>query len=111
MGWARFCTAWLPNTEVLWQELLTLRELRADVYAASKVDPLLLAESLLLVATTPPVSSEICCAALGSSGVDRLEQRIEALLKEPQPIGRSNLQFWKSFLLALLPMVTVIFHT
>ncbi|KYC41972.1 peptidase M56 BlaR1 [Scytonema hofmannii PCC 7110] len=111
LGWARFCTAWLPNTEALWQELLTLRELRADIYAASRVDPLLLAESLLLVASTPPISSEICCAALGSSSADRLEQRIEALLEEPQPIPKSNLRFWKSFLLAFLPMVTVIFHT
>lgn len=110
LGWARFCTVWLPNTEALWQELLTLRELRADIYAVSRVDPLLLAESLLLVASTPPVSSEICCAALGSSSAERLEQRIEALLEEPQPIPESNLQFWKSFLLAFLPMVTVIFH-
>ncbi|GAB1542790.1 M56 family metallopeptidase [Scytonema sp. NUACC21] len=111
LGWVRFCTAWLPNTDALWQELLILRELRADVYAAFRVDPLLLAESLLLVASTPPVSSEVFCAALGSSPVDRLEQRIEALLGQPQPIPQSNLKHWKSFLLALLPLLTVIFHT
>lgn len=111
LGWARFCTAWLPNTDALWQELLTLRELRADTYAASRVDPLLLAESLLLVASSPSVSSEVCCAALGSSSAERLEQRIEALLEEPQPIPQSNLQLWKSFLLAFLPIITVIFHT
>jgi Zn-dependent protease with chaperone function len=111
LGWARFCTAWLPNTDALWQELLTLRELRADMYAASRVDALLLAESLLLVASSPSVSSEVCCAALGSSSAERLEQRIEALLEEPQPIPQSNLQLWKSFLLAFLPMITIIFHT
>jgi len=42
LGWMRSCTAWLPNTEPLWQELLVLRELRADSYAASQVDPLVL---------------------------------------------------------------------
>jgi hypothetical protein len=29
LGWLRSCTAWLPNTEALWQELLLLREMRA----------------------------------------------------------------------------------
>jgi Zn-dependent protease with chaperone function len=111
LGWMRSCTAWLPNTEALWQELLILRELRADAHAALQVDPLLLAESLLLVISTPPVSSEIFCAALGSSNLDRLEQRIEALLAQPEPIPEVQLQSWNSFLLAFLPLVTVIFHT
>ncbi|MDM9379230.1 M56 family metallopeptidase [Chlorogloeopsis sp. ULAP01] len=111
LGWVRACTHWLPNTENLWQELLILRELRADAHAASKVDPLLLAESLLLVASTPPVTSLICCAALGSSATDRLEQRIEALLEQPQSTPEFNLTSWHSFLLAFLPLVTVIFHS
>ncbi len=112
LGWVRSCTAWLPNTEPLWQELLVLRELRADSYAASQVDPLVLAESLLLVVSTSPVLPEICCAALGSSGAgDRLEQRIEALLAPPEPIQEPQLQSWYGFLLALLPLVAVIFHS
>ncbi|MFN6569713.1 M56 family metallopeptidase [Dendronalium sp. ChiSLP03b] len=113
LGWVRSCTAWLPNTEPLWQELLVLRELRADSYAASQVDPLLLAESLLLsVSSTNVVSTEICCAGLGVPGVgDRLEQRIEALLAPPQPDPDLNWQYWNAFLLAFLPLVTVIFHT
>ncbi|NMG20498.1 M56 family metallopeptidase [Brasilonema bromeliae] len=111
LGWVRSCTAWLPNTEALWQELLALRELRADAHAASQVDPLLLAESLLLVVSSPPISSEICCAALSSSHVDRLEQRIEALLAQPEPVPEVQLQSWNSYLLAFLPLVTVIFHT
>ncbi|MBW4636079.1 MAG: M56 family metallopeptidase [Iphinoe sp. HA4291-MV1] len=111
LGWVRSCTAWLPNTEALWQELLALRELRADAHAASQVDPLLLAESLLLVVSSPPVSSEICCAPLGSSNVDRLEQRIEALLAQPELIPEVQLQCWNSFLLAFMPLVTVMFHT
>lgn len=111
LGWVRSCTAWLPNTEALWQELLALRELRADAHAASQVDPLLLAESLLLVVSSPPISSEICCAALGSSDVNRLEQRVEALLAQPEPVPEVKFQFWNSYLLAFLPLVTVIFHT
>jgi Zn-dependent protease with chaperone function len=111
LGWVRSCTAWLPNTEALWQELLALRELRADAHAASQVDPLLLAESLLLVVSSPPISSEICCAALGSSDVNRLEQRVEALLAQPEPVPEVKLQSWNSYLLAFLPLVTVIFHT
>ncbi|MBK1987392.1 M56 family metallopeptidase [Sphaerospermopsis aphanizomenoides BCCUSP55] len=111
LGWVRSCTAWLPNTEPLWQELLMLRELRADSYAASQVDPLILAESLLLVVSSQPLTSEVCCAALGSSGVDRLEQRINALLTPPEPNSERQLQSWHIFLFAFLPLITVVFHT
>jgi len=105
----RDCTAWLPNTEPLWQELLVLRELRADSYAASQVDPLVLAESLLLVVSNNPITSDVCCAALGAG--DRLEQRIEALLTPSEPISEAQLQSWHIFLLAFLPLITVVFHT
>ncbi|MDB9373936.1 M56 family metallopeptidase [Nodularia sphaerocarpa] len=113
LGWVRACTSWLPNTDALWEELLVLRELRADSYAASQVDPLLLAESLLIVVTnsSSSVSSQICCAALGASGSERLEQRIEALLAPPEPTPEINSQSWNSFLLAFLPLLTVVFHT
>ncbi|MBD2342947.1 M56 family metallopeptidase [Anabaena subtropica] len=113
LGWVRSCTAWLPNTDALWQELLVLRELRADSYAASQVDPLLLAESLLLVVSNASVfsQSEICCAALGDGVGDRLEQRIEALLAPPNQTSDADLLSWHGFLLALLPLLTVIFHT
>ncbi|TAE59039.1 MAG: M56 family peptidase [Nostocales cyanobacterium] len=111
LGWMRSCTAWLPKTEALWQELLMLRELRADSYAASQVDPLTLAESLLLVVSNQTLISEVCCAALGSSAVDRLEQRIDALLTPTEPTSEMQIQSWHLFLLAFLPLVTVIFHT
>lgn len=113
LGWVRSCTPWLPNTEALWHELLVLRELRADSYAASQVDPLLLAESLLLVVSNGSVfsQSEICCAALGADAGDRLEQRIQALLTPPNHTQETQLQSWHGFILALLPLVSVIFHT
>ncbi|WP_445638747.1 M56 family metallopeptidase [Nostoc sp. DSM 114161] len=112
LGWVRSCTAWLPNTEPLWQELLVLRELRADSYAALQVDPLVLAESLLLVVSSSPLSSEICCAALGSSSAgDRLEQRVEALLAPPEPTSEAQYHSWHGFMLAFLPLLSVIFHS
>ncbi|MBO3459373.1 M56 family metallopeptidase [Aetokthonos hydrillicola Thurmond2011] len=111
LGWLRSCTAWLPNTEALWEDLLVLRELRADAHAALQVDPLVLAESLLLVVSTPPLSSEICCAAMGSPSLDRLEQRINALLAQPDPTTQIQSQSWSYFLLALLPLFTIVFHT
>ncbi|MBD2776929.1 M56 family metallopeptidase [Iningainema tapete] len=110
LGWVRTCTAWLPNTDALWQELLVLRELRADAHAATQVDPLLLAESLLLVVSNMHVHPETMCAALGASG-DRLEQRIDALLSPPQPTAEAQLPSWNGFLFAFLPLVSVIFHT
>ncbi|MFM7364011.1 MAG: M56 family metallopeptidase [Cuspidothrix sp.] len=108
LGWVRACTTWLPNTEPLWQELLVLRELRADSYAVSQVDPLVLAESLLLVAGNNSIRSDVCCAALSAS--DRLEQRIEALLTPSEPAPQ-QLRSWHIFLLAFLPLITVLFHT
>ena len=109
LGVVRSCSGWLPNTEVLWQELLMLREIRADNYAALQVDPLLLAESLLLVVSNNHITSDVCCAAVGSSY--RLEQRIEALLTPSETIIDSNFPYWQVFVLAFLPLLTVIFHS
>ncbi|NRB06042.1 MAG: M56 family metallopeptidase [Richelia sp.] len=111
LGWIRCCTRWLPNTESLWQELLILREIRADAHAALQVDPLLLAESLLLVVSETFDTSNIVCAALGSSGSDRLEQRIDALLSPTSSQFRIGWESWQKFLWVLLPLATVIFHT
>jgi hypothetical protein len=55
--------------------------------------------------------SEICCAALGDSVGDRLEQRIEALLAPPNHTPEAKFPSWHGFILALLPLLTVIFHT
>ncbi|MUL35583.1 M56 family metallopeptidase [Gloeocapsopsis dulcis] len=112
LSWIRDCTAWLPNTDALWQELLVLRELRADHWAAQQGDPLLLAESLLMVVGHHVLESDIFCAALASSQVgDRLEQRIDALLSQPEEIAKPNLQSWSWFLCAFLPLLTVALHS
>ncbi len=111
LGWMRECTIWLPNTEALWQELLTLRELRADAHAASYVDPLLLAESLLMVVSSTPVSSEVLCAALGSRSGNRLEERVEALLSQPQPNPKFHLTSLNWLLWTFVPLLSVVFHS
>jgi hypothetical protein len=117
LGWVRSSTIWLPNTEFLWEELLVLRELRADSYAAVQVDPLILAESLLLVVSSNPVASRICCAALGTSNSvtvtcrkHRLQQRIEALLAPLDSSGQVPDAYWCIFLLVFLPMLSILFH-
>lgn len=111
LGWLRSCTAWLPNTEALWQELLLLREMRADRWAAQQVDPLLLAESLLVVVSTLPMHSDNCCAAFSCAAPrHRLEERIDALLA-PQLNYQPSLLSWSWLLLAFLPLVAVPFHT
>lgn len=112
LGWLRDCTVWLPNTDALWQELLVLRELRADNWAALRVDPLLLAESLLMVVSDRALELDVFCAALAAPRIgDRLEQRIDALLANPQKISNIHWQTWAWFLLAFLPLTTVMFHS
>jgi Zn-dependent protease with chaperone function len=114
LGWVRRATLWLPQTEMLWQELLMLRELRADRIATQQVDPLVLAESLLMVVSAPlmqaEIQSDICAAFSWAISRDRLMERIDLLLAEPEPTHAAN---WWSFtwlLLACLPLATIPFH-
>lgn len=112
LGWLRQITAWLPHTEALWQELMILRELRADAFAAQRVDSLLLAESLLTVVSAPMLASESFCAAFSRiTPQNRLQERIDALLEEPEPINESISWTWSWVLLALLPLLAVPFHS
>jgi Zn-dependent protease with chaperone function len=112
LGWLRQMTAWLPNTESLWQELLVLRELRADRWAARHVDALLLAESLLMVVNEQMRASENFCAAFSCAITrDRFQQRIDALLGESASPTESSWWSWSWLLLALLPLVAVPFHS
>lgn len=112
LGWMRSYTAWLPYTEALWQELLLLREIRADCWAAQQVDPLLLAESLLQVVSHVSVPPDNCCAAFSCVATsDRTSARIEALLAPELSEPPTNLWSWSWLVLAFLPLVVVPFHT
>jgi Zn-dependent protease with chaperone function len=112
LGWLRQSMHWLPASEALWQELLLLRELRADRWAAQKVDALLLAETLLLVVKDPSITPEFNGAAFGTATpVDRLEERIEALLtgSESSDSGWGITVIW--LFMPLLPLLTLLLHT
>ncbi|MBD2020909.1 M48 family metalloprotease [Leptolyngbya sp. FACHB-36] len=109
LGWLRRLTAWLPQTDALWQELLILRELRADQYAAQHVDGLLLAEALLLVVSAP-MEPEMAYAEFSAIIVrDRLTERINALLAPP---SESLTPRWTWLWLggAFLPLLAIPFH-
>lgn len=111
LGWIRRFSFWLPNTEALWQELLLWREMRADQWAAQQVDFLLLAESLLSVVQAPLLDSESFCAAFSCAAPrNRLSQRIDALLAQPESLPQFN---WRSLVwlfLAFVPLLVIPFH-
>ncbi|HEY9692304.1 MAG TPA: M56 family metallopeptidase [Oculatellaceae cyanobacterium] len=117
LGCIRQLTFWLPNTEILWQELLLLREIRADRWAAKRVDALILAESLLLVVRfrqggslrESPLIKARCAAFNDTTTPTRLEERIEALLS-PDLSDETPSWSWVWLLLSFLPILTLPFH-
>lgn len=111
LGWVRQVTAWLPQTEVMWQELLILREIRADRWASTQTDPLLVAEALLSIAQHNPVFPEYVCAAFSQmASPNRLDRRIEALITTTDPIEHLSIWSWAWLLLTVLPLFAVPFH-
>jgi Zn-dependent protease with chaperone function len=120
LGWLRHLTAWLPNTPALWQELLLLRELRADHWAAQSVDPLLLAESLVLTVQDAAIAPDYCAAFSAVAPLSRLEERVEALLIASESVDlraadqvkayRVNWFSLTGLLLAFVPLLTLFIH-
>jgi Zn-dependent protease with chaperone function len=110
-GLLRRSTSWLPQTATLWRELLLLRELRADRWAAQRVDPLLLAEALYTVVSTP--RSIALSVEFNETLVhDRLGERVDALLSTtpmPPESPSISLSGWL-WGLALLPLLTIVLH-
>ena len=110
LGWIRDFSFWLPNTEALWQELLLLRELRADYKAAESVDFLLLAESLLFVAKAP-LNSPVGCVSFNDAQIgDRLNERIDSLLDPTESISSNKWHNWSWLCLLFLPLLTIPLH-
>ena len=111
LGCLRQVMPWLPNTQALWEELLLLRELRADRWAAQYADGLLLAESLLAMVSSNMHPTETFAAAFGATNPsDRLEERINFLLSEPEPLPQFSWRslFWIGF--SLLPLTVLPLH-
>ena len=111
LGWLRTCTSWLNNTEALWEELLLLREIRADLEAAKTVDALTLAESLVTVARTS-LQPSFCFEAGFSLPLppNRLAQRVDALVSNATLPNSPNLIYWSWLLLLFIPWATIPFH-
>jgi Zn-dependent protease with chaperone function len=110
LGWIRSFSFWLPNTEILWHELLLLRELRADRKAAESVDFLLLAESLLAVAKAP-LEAPVWCAGLNDAQIgDRLQERIDSLLNQTESVPDNRWQNWSWLCLLIMPLLTIPLH-
>lgn len=116
LGWLRTFTAYLPNTEAWWQELLRLRELRADWRASQQVDAFLLAESLLIVSQAvnevgfeTPVES-FSAAFNDALPANRLIERIELLLGDSDAAAQPNWWNWGWIALTLLPLLMVPWH-
>ncbi len=115
LGWLGRISPWLPNTDNLWQDLLLLREIRADRQASQQVDPLLIAESLVIVAQKiHEISGKMTTGIMGVTFHDkvlssRLNERIDALLNESDsPI----ITPWKLsyILLTLVPLILIPLH-
>jgi hypothetical protein len=115
LGWLRQMSFWLPQTEQLWQELLFMREIRADKKAAQQVDPLLLAESLMLVAknmqeVTIFPNFEAICAAFNHQD-NRLVSRINYLIEPSDTLLiENNFLNWILLGLAFLPLILIPLH-
>jgi len=116
LGALRQVMPWLPNTQVLWEELLLLRELRADRWAAQNLDGLLLAESLLAMVSMNmqpnDIFAKIFVATFSSTNTsDRLEERINFLLADPEPLPQFSWRslFWLGS--ALLPLTVLPLHS
>ncbi len=121
LSWLKSWTFWLPNTELLWQDLLFLRELRADQQASKTIDSLLLAESLLLVAQKVNQSvacnlnfnkfNESFCAELSCAiPRNRFMERIDALLEEKDFNYNFYRYGWSWIILMFFPLLTIPFH-
>ena len=111
LGWLRRLTSWLPNTEALWQELLLLRELRADRKAAEQIDSILLAESLLQVAQNTVQENSLLCANFSCTvPKNRLEERIDFLLDDNNLIPSFSWWNWSWIILLFIPVLTIPFH-
>jgi hypothetical protein len=115
LGMVRRLTLWLPHTESLWQELLLLREIRADRWAAEDADPLLLAELLVKLARVsgPPLTPlPFAVRFWEQDSVSRLEHRVNALINPeswPAEASKTGDLAWIS--LTVLPLMMTWLHS
>lgn len=118
LGMVRRFSLWLPHTQSLWEDLLLLREIRADQAAARHSDPLLLAELLvklsrqISLACQEPAPEAWVSFNPGSSP-QRLELRVRALINPnpPSPPLTPGLSLVVWLTVATLPLATLGLHS
>jgi beta-lactamase regulating signal transducer with metallopeptidase domain len=108
LGWLSDTMGWLSTTPKLWQEVLLLREQRADRRASDQVDVLVMAEALLQVASSQHRQTHFCVPAL--SAAENLSERIEALLHSENPEPKEPIYSWVCWMITALPLATLPFH-
>jgi Zn-dependent protease with chaperone function len=109
-GCLRRLTFWLPNSENLWQELLLLRELRADRIAAQTTDPLVLAEALITLVRSPMVQSDWSATLHPQNLDDRFSERIDAILGATPLAPIPGWKMSAIVVAGLLPLLIIPFH-
>jgi Zn-dependent protease with chaperone function len=119
LGCGRHIAPWLPHTEALWQELLLLRELRADRWALNHTDGLLLAEALVALVQDHCGLEPTFAAGLDSdlgtdlgcdTTEDRLEMRINHLLEPMESLPNLSPLSLAWLALGLLPLLLMALH-
>ncbi len=111
LGWLKDFSFWLPHTELLWQDLLLLREIRADRKAAQETSPLIIAESLLTVAQnfiSSPFNFSIPFSI--ATPINRLTTRIDALFIEKPETNNYGYYYWSCLLLIFVPWIAIFIH-
>ncbi|PSR19601.1 Zn-dependent protease with chaperone function [filamentous cyanobacterium CCP3] len=121
LGLLRRFAFWLPNTTALWEDLLLLRELRADQQAAASSDRLMLAELLvklthqMTLAMQPlelGVGIDSCAGFNESQSLSHLEQRVNALLTSAPDVEPQTPRLERLLWLAtVMPLATTWLHT
>jgi Zn-dependent protease with chaperone function len=109
-GVVRRLTFWLPHTDGLWQELLLLRELRADRMAAQTSDPLVLAEALVTLVRSPMVQSDWSATLHPQLLDDRFSERIDAILAAEPLVPIPGWLMGAIVFAGILPLMMVPFH-
>ncbi|MEB3313154.1 MAG: M56 family metallopeptidase [Cyanobacteriota bacterium] len=118
LGMVRRFSLWLPHTQSLWEDLLLLREIRADQQAARHSDPLLLAELLVKLSrqvslagqgATPPSWASFNPA----SSPQRLQVRVIALISPipESPSVTPGLTAMGWLVIAALRLATIGLHS
>jgi len=114
----RSLTAWLPNTESLWQKLLLLREIRADQKASQTIQPYILAQSLLKVVQNVTHNSSKMNYSESFSALfhpnmsqNHLITRIESMLEGNSAYCFSGYSLYWGIFLSFLPLLLVIWHS